>query len=108
MPVNADYWTPEFWESLRKTGHYVNRQYKIDHLGYADAVTMEGKTFPNSDKLKIYDIKLDNADADLSKVTVVALVNMESIPAFGGAKFDVSGSVDGRQIKLGADYKSCK
>ncbi len=126
--VNAPttFFTEEFLQELRQTKHYESPQFKIDHLGYADATTLDGHSFPNCDKLKIYDIdqgdrsplvqmardmvRSATPEGDTTDDTIQDLVLNAHIyygvPVLGAVKLDVSGKYSGINIKAGADYKT--
>src|SRR5690606_25913143 len=52
LEVPAEFFTPEFKEELRTTGHYESEQFKIDHQGFADARTLDGNFYPNCDVIR--------------------------------------------------------
>src|SRR3990167_5809939 len=56
IAVTENYFESEFLENLRQTGHYESPHFKVDHLGYADAINLDGKAYPHCDVLRFYDI----------------------------------------------------
>ena len=121
------FFTEEFLQELRRTGHFESPQFKIDHQGFADATTLDGHRFPNCDKLKIYDIDQGDRSAlvEFARAMVrnsVAEENLTTeetiedlvlhahvfygVPVLGAVKLDVSGKYSGINIKAGADYKT--
>jgi hypothetical protein len=114
MAAPEEYFTPEFMENLRANGEYAGPSFKVRHLGYADARNMDGRFYPNCDKILIYDIE----DASVSPLTALAssmlsdeIDDMEivahikfGVPVLGAVKLDVTGEYSGQGIKAGADY----
>jgi hypothetical protein len=74
--VNApeEYFTEQFLIDLRANGHYESPQFKIDHEGYANARTLDGRTYENCDKVKIYDIDqgYQSTFVDLARALVIS------------------------------------
>lgn len=118
VTVEKEFFTEEFIVNLREKKHYEGAYYKADHVGYADAKTMEGKLYKNCDKVLLYDMKsapkflvdlfADITDGERAKIqNMKALVHVyPGIPAMGGAKIDVTGKSSGQNVKVGADYVS--
>lgn len=99
LSVEADYWTDAFWTKFRSTKHFETSQFKADYLG---SETIGGQVY---DDVRLYDIKnIPGVSSDLSGVVVLMPVNIKYIPGIGALKADVSGSVSGQNIKVGADY----
>ncbi len=121
--VPAAYFTPEFMMNLRQTGHYESAKFKVDHEGYADAVTMDGHHYAHCDKVKIYDIQQGFDDGGVIAVAkslldvggagpddqidnlVIHAQIFEGVPVLGAVKLDVSGRYSGMNVKAGADYQ---
>lgn len=120
--IEKEYFTEEFLENLRKTGHYEGQHFKADHLGYADAKNLDGKMYPHCDKVLLYDLKQPTAlnflsdllgtmataeiipdRADMENIKVLAHL-FAGIPVLGAVKVDVSGTYDGMPVKAGGDY----
>jgi hypothetical protein len=120
IDVPEEFFTPEFMIKLRAEGELQYPQFKIRHLGYADATTMEGNAYPQCDKVFIYDIK-DQAQSN-GFIKVVAAMAAKStgateiknleitawmappIPVLDAVKMDITGTVDGQAFKAGLDY----
>lgn len=121
----AAYFTEEFFVELRKKKYYEDANMKMRHEGFSDARTMDGKVYPNCDKLYIYDIKrpermafFDLAemishsmhdlgwvqDSDLADDMVVRAHVFYGVPVLGGVKLDITGTMSGFKIKTGFDY----
>ncbi len=121
------FFTEEFLQELRRTGHFESPQFKIDHEGFADANTLDGHHFPNCDKLKIYDIDQGSHSplVEIARAMVKNSVAPEDVttdeqiqdlvlhahiyygvPVLGAVKLDVSGKYSGINIKAGADIKT--
>ncbi|MFM8316610.1 MAG: hypothetical protein ACKOA8_20195 [Deltaproteobacteria bacterium] len=119
--IEKEYFSEEFLENLRKTGHYEGQYFKADHLGYADAKNLDGKFYPHCDKILLYDLKepatvnffneflgtLANPEIsdreDIQDVKVLAHVYV-GVPVLGAVKVDVSGIYQGMAVKAGGDY----
>lgn len=118
VAVEKEFFTEEFLIKLRKEKHYEGAYFKADHLGFADAKNMDGKFYPNCDKILLYDMKepphamtdllasaLDVPRADIQDLK--ALVHIfPGIPVLGGVKIDVSGVYSGMNVKAGGDFNS--
>lgn len=118
LPVS--YFTPEFFEQLRESGHFETSQFKVQHLGFANATTVDGAVYENCDKIRLYDIQdieslpfaqaardiLQAAAGDLpiEDLELVAHVK-EGEPVLGAVKLDLTATYSGMPIKLGADYQ---
>lgn len=118
MAVPQEYFTEEFMEQLREEGEYVGPDFKMRHLGYADARTMDGNFYPNCDKILIYDIETDQKQTlrnisrdlfgvgpknDIEDLEIETHVKV-GMPVLGAVKLDVSGRYSGMRVKAGADY----
>lgn len=115
-PVEETYFDPKFMEDLRVSKHFEGANFKVDHLGFKDAVNLDGHKYPHCDVLKFYDIEQNHPLANLGRLLVVAdaqstIENLvigahyfSEIPVLGGAKIDVSGVYDGFKFKAGGDY----
>lgn len=113
--LEEEFFTPQFIENLRKTGHYEGPYFKADHKGYADAKTMDGNFYPHCDKVLLYDLKNPNpfmdmlaesvgvTRADLKDGKVLAHI-YPGIPVLGAVKIDMSGVSSGMNVKAGGDY----
>ncbi|MEZ4741252.1 MAG: hypothetical protein R3B45_02205 [Bdellovibrionota bacterium] len=118
--IPEEFFSPDFIEKLRQEGEIHYPQFKIRHLGYADATNMDGTSYPNCDKVFIYDIDMQQASAlkffqqitgkalatpadEVEDVEVTALIT-ESLPVLGAAKIDISGVARGYDFKVGFDY----
>jgi hypothetical protein len=116
----AEFFTPEFMVKLRAEGELQYPQFKIRHLGYEDATTMEGSAYPRCDKVFIYDIKTEGAEngflnmvrafagkapggTQIKDLEITAWMNPQ-IPVLDAVKMDITGNVDGYDFKAGVDY----
>ncbi len=128
--VPAEYFTPEFMQSLRTNGSYVGADFKVRHEGYVDARNMDGNFYPHCDKILIYDVKTSalqggfsgmfNLAHDLIAMAAKSEIGTEEdvedlqiraaifagVPVLGAVKLDVSGIVSGFSFKAGADIKT--
>ncbi len=122
VSVPEVYFTPEFMQDLRDNGEFISDEFKVQHLGYADARNLDGGVYPNCDKIKIYDVQTKSnglirmADqllraseaidpaAGFEDMVIVAHIK-EGLPVLGAAKIDVSGLYDGMRVKAGSDYE---
>lgn len=116
-PVDAEYFTPAFIEKLRKDGSYTGPNFKAKHLGYADAKNLDGKQYPNCDKVLLYDIQqghvmnemmqtfFGSERADVEDLQVLAHV-YAGVPVLGAVKIDANGKYQGMAVKAGGDYVS--
>ena len=114
------YFTPEFFAQLRVAGHYESSKFKMHHLGFADATTMDGRFYERCDKIRIYDIQ-DPEELPLALVAVQMLQSVvgdlpiddlelvahikEGEPVLGAVKLDLTATYSGLPIKAGADYQ---
>lgn len=115
--IDKNYFDPEFLENLRLAGHYEGAQFKVDHLGFADAKTLDGHVYPHCDRLRFYDVvsvhplthliasMLASPDGEIQDLVIHAHVFF-GIPVLGGAKIDVSGLYEGLRFKVGVDFVS--
>jgi hypothetical protein len=125
--IDQQYFSEEFLEEIRVTGHYSSPEFKVRHTGYANVVNMDGTRYNNCDKLLFYDIKTGSANV-FSKVLLAAAQAMmreeigESVdenriedlqilahvkygqPVLGAVKLDVTGKYNGMRVKAGGDY----
>ena len=120
--IEKEYFTEEFLNELRKTGHYEGQYFKADHLGYADAKNLDGKFYPHCDKILLYDLREPNmvnflnnllgpiASAeffdqreDIQDLKVLTHIYV-GVPVLGAVKVDVSGIYQGMAVKAGGDY----
>ena len=121
-PFEDAFFTPDFLEQLRATGSYESDSFRIQHLGFEDAHTMDGHDYPNCDLIRIYDIR-QLAASPLLRVASRLLApslrsgdhldNMEirahvsfGLPVLGAVKLDITGDYRGQRVKAGADYKA--
>ena len=122
VTVPETYFTPEFMQDLRASGEYISDSFKVQHMGYADARTLDGGVYPNCDKIRIYDVQTKSnglirlADdilkasegieptAGFEDMVIIAHIK-DGLPVLGAAKIDVSGVYDGMRVKAGADYE---
>lgn len=114
--VDTTYFTPEFMENLRQTGHYESADFKAKYLGVEDAKTLDGNTYPHCDRVQLYDIKQGSAlsgfiqsifafeRADIQDLVIVGDI-FPGVPVLGAVKLDASGTYDGMAIKAGGDYQ---
>ena len=119
--VEKEYFTEDFLKTLREKGHYEGQYFKADHLGYADAKNMDGKFYPNCDKVLLYDLKEPSAlnlfkdllanmvnpgDADRSDIQDLKVLThiYVGVPVLGAVKVDISGDYQGVAVKAGGDY----
>jgi len=116
------YFTPQFMQDLRANGEFISDSFKVQHLGFSDARTLDGGFYPNCDKVRIYDIQtvenglirfagqlLQSSDdhepnVGFEDLVIVAHIK-EGLPVLGAAKIDVSGKYEGARVKAGADYE---
>lgn len=116
VAVEEKFFTEEFIKELREKKHYEGENFKADHMGFADAKTLDGKMYKNCDKILMYDMKKPPAFVDELFARVVddtraeikdmkALLHIyQGLPVLGGAKVDISGKYQGNNVKAGADY----
>lgn len=122
VSVPEAYFTPEFLEDLRINGEYISDSFKVQHLGYADARTLDGGIYPHCDKIRIYDVQnselgvvgiarqmLDfgtegSTVSDFEDLEIFAHIK-EGLPVLGAAKIDVSGKYQGMNVNAGSDYE---
>jgi len=115
-----------FLFDLRENRYYEAEFFKAEHIGYATVRNIDGRTYPNSDRVRLYDIEdpMTSGFEDLLRAVAatklatpdperpyMGVENMEIIahvsyghPVFGGVRLDISGVVDGVNVKIGADY----
>ncbi|MCX6117614.1 MAG: hypothetical protein NT027_08740 [Proteobacteria bacterium] len=123
MVFPENFFTPNFIENLRRSGLYTSKDYKIKYEGQSNASTQDGKEYPNSDVLLIYDISVDafaglsdlltaaagfdpsNKDLPMTDMKIKAHV-FQGIPALSAVKLDLTGKIKGVPSKLGFDYVS--
>lgn len=116
--IDEAYFTPEFWTELRAEKYAELTNFKIKHLGIADASTLGGAVYEDCDKVFLYDIQVDGStflrdlfknisdDAgDFKDMKLGAYVCSE-ISGFGAAKLDISGKTRGFNFKIGFDLKN--
>ncbi|MBI1859407.1 MAG: hypothetical protein HYR96_00625 [Deltaproteobacteria bacterium] len=114
--IDEAFFKKSFLEDLRKNHHYEGKDFKADHLGYADAKNLDGKVYPHCDKVKMYDIQQDGPLFDLAEefltggdggkidnLVVIAHI-YPTVPVLGGAKVDMSGDYNRMFVKAGGDY----
>lgn len=120
MALPEAYFTPEFLSDLRSNGRYESPQFKVEHLGYANARNLDGKVYENCDKIRIYDVQspeympFAQIGADILQLATGALIEdlvivahiKEGEPVLGAVKLDITGKYNGIGIKAGADYVS--
>lgn len=114
------YFSPEFWEQLRRDGEFNHPKVKLKHEGYADVQTPDGRSYTHCDKVFIYDIDTSSqflreladalADAEglerghsIQDLEIHAKIK-EGIPSLRAASLDISGKIDGFPFTIGADY----
>jgi hypothetical protein len=124
--MDQSYFTEEFLEDLRVNKTFESEQFKVRHIGFADAVNMDGRRYENCDLLHFYDIDTGSsqflpklisytAHAMLigsgSPLTGGSIENLQIIahvkygaPVLGAVKIDVSGKTSGMKVKAGGDY----
>lgn len=131
--VDPYIFTQAFLDNLRAGQIYSTDHVKIRHMGYRDAVNMDGHRYDHADVLSIYDITgdtsaagfglycLENAFFQLARAE--AMERGESInpldlvtnlkmtvllhadaPVFGEVKVDLTGVYNGSNVKIGGDY----
>ena len=106
MSISPGYFHDDFWPNLRASGTFVDDQFSVDWLGYEDASTMDGNTYPDCDKVKIYNMNPPNIAIDISKLVVIADISYGHVPGMGAVKLDVSGVIESFiNITWGADYQ---
>lgn len=127
IDVPSEYFSAEFLDEIRETGSYETSDFKVRHMGFADARNMDGEFYPNCDKLLFYDIKTGRSaglrsllfkgvqaayqdageipptDGDIENLKLLVHVKY-GLPVLGGVKLDVSGVYRGMNLKAGADY----
>lgn len=125
MAIDQHYFTQEFLDELRVNGTYQTSEFKVKHMGFADAVNMDGQRYEHCDKLYFYEIKTDgesalsklivstayamligggNVDANqIENLAILAHVKYGN-PVIGAVKIDVSGKYNGMNVKAGGDY----
>ncbi len=114
--IDAEFFTPEFLEKLRKEGSYIGPNFKAKHQGYADAKNLDGKLYPHCDKILLYDIKdsgyadeftrvfFDLDRFDIENLQIVAHI-YAGVPVLGAVKIDASGIYQGMNVKAGGDFQ---
>jgi hypothetical protein len=124
MSVDEAYFSTDFLEKLRADGEFVGAKFKVRHLGYADARTKDGHTYPNCDKVLIYDIDTSSsgsapflglatsllarsgvAGEELEDLQITAHIAPD-VPVLGAVKLDVAGKYQGTSVRAGADYQT--
>lgn len=127
IDVPAEYFSEEFLQQIRQTGTYETEDFKVRHMGFADARNMDGEFYANCDKLLFYDIETSQSsgmrgmlfkgvqaayadagfvpptDGDIENLKLLVHVKY-GLPVLGGVKLDVSGVYRGMNLKAGADY----
>jgi len=124
--IDQTYFTEEFIETLRVTKKYESEQFKVRHIGFADAVNMDGRRYSNCDLLHFYDIDTGSSQflpqffqyaahamligsgqqlfgGSIEDLQIIAHVKYGA-PVLGAVKIDVSGKYSGMKIKAGGDY----
>lgn len=117
--VPQDYYGPEFMIRLREDGLIETPSFKIQHLGYENAMNSDGNFYINCDKVLLYDIdqtqptglldpfiqlfKSLSKQEDIQDMKINALV-YPGIPVLSAARLDISGVNGGRKFKTGFDY----
>ena len=118
-----DFFEPSFMENLRATGTYVTPDYKIRHEGYADARNLDGVFYPHCDVILIYDVVIPDGKNVISSALYAAAgmdpnnkenPSIEDLkirghvfagaPVLGAIKLDLSGVVQGMNVKAGFDF----
>lgn len=119
--------TEQFLIDLRENGHYESSGFKAEHLGFADAHNLDGRTYENCDKVRFYDItnyqdiKLVrmmryffyrslleqgvsvSPETEIEDLELITLIQY-GLPVLGAAKVDMTGKYQGHNVKVGADY----
>lgn len=118
-----EFFDEAFMEQLRGTGYYESPNFKLRHQGMGDARTLDGGVYPNCDKILMYDVVFPDSKGFEALIYAAAGIDPNSdskpgienlkinaylfhgIPALGAVKLDISGVVQGMNIKIGFDYK---
>jgi hypothetical protein len=124
--IDQSYFTEEFIENLRVNKTYESSQFKVRHIGFADAVNLDGHRYENCDLLHFYDIDTGSSQflpkfityaahamllgsgsqlngGSIENLQIVAHVKYGA-PVLGAVKLDVSGKYNGMKVKAGGDY----
>jgi hypothetical protein len=115
LPFHQDFFSPEFMAMLRETGVYETAAFKLRHEGYATARNLDGNTYENCDRVRMYDIDLSLCEMLFKEIagvdTLDSIENLEiathihlSTPVLSAVKLDFSGRASGTNFIAGADY----
>ena len=125
IDIPVEFFTREFVERLREEKTIETPQFKVDHLGFEDTETKFGLRYENCDKIKIYDVKMEEQkflshfaramasgmnpfveiqNNQIENLEIIAL-RTDGIPVLGAAKVDIKGKAKGYRFKAGFDYK---
>jgi hypothetical protein len=119
-----EFFEPEFMVKLRQNGTYETPNYKVRHEGYADATNMDGVVYPHCDVITIYDVVIPSNGGQGLKSILVAAAGLDpeafadptiedvkiraniiaGTPVLGAVKLDLTGVVQGMNVKAGFDY----
>jgi hypothetical protein len=125
--IEQKYFTEAFLQEIRLSGQYETADFKVKHMGYASVVNLDRTRYENCDKLLFYDIKTTSTNPVAQLLLAVAEANLISrggnigpdpeienlkilthvkygIPVLGAVKIDMSGVVQGMNVKAGGDY----
>jgi hypothetical protein len=121
MQLPDGFFSDDFVARLRQVKHLETPSLKIDHIGFADASTLDGHVYPNCDMVKIYDIVPSSetaalfrllkvvsgnelaAEEDFKDVSLVGAI-YPGVPVLGAVKFDLAGKYMGVSVRAGGDY----
>ena len=129
LDIDAEYFTEEFLVLLRDQREYQGQKFKVRHLGFGDARTMDGSFYPNCDILLFYDIDTEQSNYFNTLFKKIAMEQLRAsgtevtlngeiqdlkvhtyikygVPVLGAVKIDVSGRYNRMAVKAGADYKN--
>jgi len=125
--IEQKYFTEAFLQEIRQSGQYETTDFKVKHMGYATVINMDRTRYENCDKLLFYDIKTSSSnpiaklllaaaeaslisrggsigpDPEIENLKILTHVKY-GIPVLGAVKIDMSGVVQGMNVKAGGDY----
>lgn len=125
MEFPKEFFEEGFLEKLREDGEYTAPKFKMKHLGFKDAVNLDGRHYDHCDYVYVYDIVLSQSQLEIMSDIVGSALRAqgidvsttgsfenlevwvhakEGIPVLGGVKVDMKGKYEGQPFKVGSDY----
>ena len=123
----AEFFAPDFVVKLRETKHFVSPGFKVEYLGREDVITADGKSYRGADLIRLYDIRVndsvqasrqdeaesatvDSTGNDLSttltfEIGAIRAAVMPGVPALGAVQIDLTGTLAGLELSIGADLR---